>query len=219
MPIAKEAGTSDDSARRPLDRHLRYNAHKYTRLRLATDWGGVVTNGIGHKKGSIRELHVVHFMIRAGQGKVVIGTGDKNNRWTWACLPGAVITSAKRIKNAIRNKDECIRISPSFADVLESERGSGGATSGGRFTNSQEDRRAQKGDTVGTVQLMHREVRLSPTLAGTMMIDGERAPLSTGPGSAAVSDFSTLRGTSALHVEVPQYLGVPFPSFLLPTSI
>jgi hypothetical protein len=43
MPIAKEAGTSDDSARRPLDRHLRYNAHKYTRLRLATDWGGVVT--------------------------------------------------------------------------------------------------------------------------------------------------------------------------------
>jgi hypothetical protein len=87
----------------------------------------------------------------------------------------------------------------------ESERGSGGATSGGRFTNSQEDRRAQKGDTVGTVQLMHREVRLSPTLAGTMMIDGERAPLSTGPGSAAVSDFSTLRGTSALHVEVPQY--------------
>jgi hypothetical protein len=29
MPIAKEAGTSDDSARRPLDRHLRYKAHKY----------------------------------------------------------------------------------------------------------------------------------------------------------------------------------------------
>ena len=29
MAIAKEAGMSDDSARRPLDRHLRYNDHKF----------------------------------------------------------------------------------------------------------------------------------------------------------------------------------------------
>jgi hypothetical protein len=29
MPIAKEAGTSDGSARRPPDRHLRYKAHIY----------------------------------------------------------------------------------------------------------------------------------------------------------------------------------------------
>src|SRR5258708_23448603 len=37
-----------------------------------------------------------------------------------------------------------------------------------------------------------------PTLAGIMMIDGERA-LPTDPRSAVVSDFSTLRGTSDLR--------------------
>ena len=41
MTDAHRQGSGDvrDSARRPLDRHLRYKAHKNTRLRLATDWG------------------------------------------------------------------------------------------------------------------------------------------------------------------------------------
>jgi hypothetical protein len=77
--------------------------------------------------------------------------------------------------------------------------------SGGRFIESdckldlERQTGARRKETrLVLCSMMRREARLSPMLAGTMMIDGERA-LSTGPGSAAVSDFSTLRGTSALR--------------------